>query len=171
MHTHLRLSLQGLVARDAMLHLHSCQFIFCSPISFPQPSGWQKIINSQREKHLLPPKAARRFKDVSSCHLLWQTISHPLDGQLRLDTQCFLNLSVNHFQSVTCDLEDLGTLTLSCHHSLRKGTTILLFLSSGNDIFSDLPQNYESGQFFTKKQSWFDPLKATSPFLFSSSFS
>lgn len=62
-----------------------------------------------------------------------------------------LSKHLNHLQPTTCDLEDLDTVTLTSYHSLRKGSTILLFLNARNSIFSDLLENYDSGPFFTKK--------------------
>lgn len=44
--------------------------------------------------------------------LLWQKISCQLDGELCLDTRCFLNVSLNHLQAIMCDLEDLDTIAL-----------------------------------------------------------
>lgn len=64
-HARLQLSLQGLVAGDTTLLPCSHRFIFCSPVSFAWPSGWEEIVTSQREKDFSPPEAARIFEDVS----------------------------------------------------------------------------------------------------------
>lgn len=49
---------------------------------------------------------------------------------------------------------------------LQSSTAILLFLNTRSSIFSELPESYGSGPFFTKKHILFDSLKATLPFRF-----